>query len=174
MAQPTLDQTNPQVIEDAVKLLKSDFTALYEKQGYNKVLVGIAWHNIRVTPKAQALAKQLHPPGHSHDQALSFISDVDEEVQARKEEKPKKKKVKTQEVVKTESVSVVTVDVIEKPKKEKKEPIVTGEKSEKGARGKIAKELLARPGGATVEELMEKAGVAKLYAQMLIRQSKKK
>lgn len=194
MAQPVLNQDDPQVIEDAVKLLKSDFVALYEKQGFNKILVGIAWHNIRIAPKAQALAAKAYPPGKDKSQALSFISNIDEEIQARAQSTKKLVKVKVEKkppVVEEQAVEVATTTqdvfpaaivgdqivvtteqpiVAVKVLKSKVKEVVAKPKSDKGERGRRAKELIAQ--GATADELVEKAGVARLYALMLIRQSK--
>ncbi len=87
----TLDQTDRQVIEDAVRLLKSQFVDLYVEMGYNKEEVGSAWHKIRISKTGNDLLCNLYKKN-KHIQALTFISDIKEEVSIRKKKAKKNKK----------------------------------------------------------------------------------
>lgn len=78
----TLDQQDAQVIEDVARLSKSDFVDLYVEMGYDKIVVGPAWHSLRVTPKVQAIRAKFGHIGRS-GQPLSFISDIKAEAKIR-------------------------------------------------------------------------------------------
>ena len=86
-----LDQTDKQVIEDAVRLLKSQFIDLYVEMGYNREKVGSAWHKIRTSKSGHELLCELYKKS-KHVQALTFISDIKEEVSIRKKKVKKNKK----------------------------------------------------------------------------------
>lgn len=77
-----LNLQDKQVMEDACRLLKSEFTKLYVKLGYDGSAVGLAWHSIRTSATGHDLMKKFSkglPPGNA---ASSFI-DVDEEAKYR-------------------------------------------------------------------------------------------
>lgn len=91
----TLDKTNKTVVDDAVRLLKSDFVSLYEKLGYNKVLLGVSWHSIRTSKQGQDLIGQYQKKGlNPLKQPLTFISNVEEEAEERGKSQKKVKLVK--------------------------------------------------------------------------------
>lgn len=85
-----LDQTDPKVIEDAVRLLKSNFIELYVEMGYDKIELGPAWHKIRTSTAGNELFCRLYKNS-KHAQALTFISDVKDEVSYRNKQAKKKK-----------------------------------------------------------------------------------
>lgn len=72
-----IDLKDPVNIDNAVKLSKSDFINLYDELGYNKILSGVAWHQIRTSPKGQEALSNL--PKGNNSQAHSHISDFKEE-----------------------------------------------------------------------------------------------
>ncbi len=83
-------EAEPELLIDAIKLLKSEFTELYVGLGYDRKEVGLAWHNLRVSPKGNEMLSKFPP--HARTQARTFISDMKEEIAERSEKKKKKSK----------------------------------------------------------------------------------
>ena len=90
---PSLDYKDPQVITDAVRLLKSDFVALYTEMGFDKNELGPAWHKIRTSGTGNELLCKLYKNA-KHVQALTSISDFKDEADVRKKAAKKKKNKK--------------------------------------------------------------------------------
>lgn len=174
----TLDTKNEIVIQDAVRLLKSDFTELYTRLGYDKRHVSLAWHSIRVSPKGQKLLTQIFkeaPHMTQNNQAATFISDMDEEVEERAKQLAQTPSDQGSEK-ETEYEMVDDLEPTQDPelqeelKKEKSQE--KGEKKERkaksGTKAEQAKALIL--GGITDPAvLVEKVGLSKVYAQTLIK-----
>lgn len=149
-----VDTQDEQVVRDAVSLLKSDFVALYEKLGFDKTHTSIAWHTIRTSPAGRNMSATLRKGVPGHIQALSVITDFDEEIQARKKMSKKKK----EEVAPDQGSEV--------PQEKRK----FGGSGEKGNK---AKELIAQ-GVTDAKELAAQAGVSRVYAGRLLEKLGKK
>lgn len=150
-----IDTHDEQVIRDAVSLLKSDFVALYKKMGFDENHTSVSWHTIRTSPQGRAMRESLYKGVPKHIQALSMITDFEEEVQDRKTKMNKKEKSATPQG---------GIAVEEKPKKS------FGGSGEKGNR---AKELIAQ-GVTDAKELAAQAGISKVYAGRLLEKLGKK
>lgn len=149
----TIDKQSPQVIDDAVRLLKSDFVELYVKSGFDKTQAALTWHAVRVSPKGREALDALKLP--KHIQAATMISDIDEEVQIRTKTKNKMAKKKSVEK--------------QKPVKQKKVKSVDGERGQKTA---VAKQLIAG-GEKDVAVISEKSGAAIAYVRTLLYNARK-
>lgn len=134
-----------QVLSDAVRLLKSDFVQLYVEMGYDKISASAAWHNLRTSPSGQKMREQIKSS--SINQATSFISDMKEEVKERLEIKKKK-----EPVIKNESNNNLNQTSMAK-----------------GVKKSEQVKALFDQGITDVKEIVEKAGVNKLYAQNLLK-----
>lgn len=167
----TLDKNDPKVIDDAVRMSKSDFTAVYEALGYNKTLVGVAWHTIKTSPAGRAKIDEYKQNGlpSIETQPATFIGNVAEEVQERKESEGKKTKVKKEKVVK-EKVAKVKKEKAPKtakPVKEKKE-----KSGKKGDKSQAIKDLIAA-GETDWKVLVEKTGASVVYTKRVLAANKK-
>lgn len=160
------DITNSQVVDDAVRLLKSDFVSLYEKQGFDKIYSAAAWHSARISTRGRELLDQLNGGRNHVNKAYSFL-DVEQEAAARLSE---------QATVGVEEVPAKKPKTSKAPKGEKKAKVAKQPKpkgdSNRGERTRIAKELIAS-GETNKNILVEKAGIAPLYAAILLRNAKK-
>ncbi len=78
-------QDNPDLLKDAMTLLKSDFVALYVAQGYDRKETEMAWHNLRTSAAGHEFRKNLGSP--SINKATSFIGNMEEEVATRVKKK---------------------------------------------------------------------------------------
>src|SRR6185436_7985492 len=78
---PLNQESNPQLLRDAVTLLKSDFVGLYVKMGHDRQEVGELWHKQRVSSAGHKLKKEIGAP--TIAQATGYISDIDEEARIR-------------------------------------------------------------------------------------------
>lgn len=161
METKVLNLQDEQVITDAVKMLKTDFVAVYTEMGYDKAKVSLAWHSCRTSKRGQEL-KQSLPPG-NNAQAASFVSEPKEEAQERLK-KQSKKKVTVQEVA-----AELVAEEKPKVKKEKKAP--KEGQGKKGEKGKLIRELIAK-GITDPKELVEKSGASKLYVSWVLKNPK--
>jgi len=173
----TLDKTDPKVIDDAVRLSKTDFTALYEKMGYTKVLVQIGWHSIRSSKQGQEAMDRYKQSGvNPEKQPVTFISNVEEEAAERvKEPKAKKEKVEKEKVAKVKKEKVVKEKKVKEPKATK-EPKAKKEKKaksgKKGDKSQAIKDLIAA-GETDWKVLVEKTGASVVYTKRVLSASKK-
>lgn len=140
------DINDPKVLEDGVRLLKSDFTNLYVELGFDRSLTSVLWHQIRMSPKGQAMRDQI--PSSKLNGAVSFISDVKEEA-AERLKKKKKSPEKEQETVNDKSnLNTNTMA--------------------KGEKAKQVKALVDK-GITDVDTIVEKIGANKLYVKNLLK-----
>lgn len=166
-----IDRQDVNVMTDAVRMLKSQFTELYCKMGYDEKDTGIAWHQIRVSSAGRTLMEKEYK-GMRHIQAKTFISDMDEEANERLNKKPNNNKM-TKKEKSIEQVPAKETEVVEpKPTKEKKvkvpkEPKSAIVDSDRGKKTAVAKELIA--GGETNAAIIaEKSGAAVAYVRTLL------
>lgn len=152
-----IDQQDLKVIDDAVRLSKQDFAALYAELGYNKLFAGVSWSQIR-SSKAGKEAIELYKQkgANPESQPLTYISDVKEEVEVRLSG--------TKEEVITENKSKTLKQ--KKMKTEKEE--ASSEKKSKG-KGKEIRDLI-KAGERSVEVIMEKVGASTLYVRWCFKQ----
>ena len=157
---------NDQVTEDAVKLLKSDFTALYKELGHDPVRIAALWHDLRVSPKGLKIRAGIKSP--LINQATSFISDIAEEVLDRKQSRKRKDKSILGEKATEES------EVSESNNKplNLNNKTMAEEKKEKGEKGARAQSFIDQ-GVIDPKELSEKAGISKVYAGRLLEKAGK-
>lgn len=173
----TLDTKNEIIIRDAVRLLKSDFTELYTRLGYDRRHVSLAWHSIRVSPKGRKLLTQIFkgaPHMIQNNQAATFISDMDEEVEERAKQLAQTPSDQGSEK-ETEYEMVDDLEPTQDPelqeelKKEKSQE--KGERKKAGRsgdKGEKAKALIL--GGVTDPAvLMKEVGLSKVYAHKLLK-----
>lgn len=153
----TLNVQDPQVIEDAVRMLKSEFVELYTKLGYDKTHTGVSWHTIRTSPKGQEMRKSIYQ-GAQHLQATTFITDMEQEV---KERAKKKKPSLTAPDQGSENAPEGKV-----PKTKSSNDKASGKV--KGDKAKQAKALI-EAGETDPEVLVEKVGLSKIYAKTLLK-----
>lgn len=159
---PALNYQDPQVTEDAVRLLKSDFIALYVGLGYTAGAAGGGWHVIRTSKKGQELMNKLYPSNKPRSQALSFI-DVKAEIEFRKENGGKANKSEDEE----EAIEPLEEEKVTKPIKEKVKPIKNQNNMAKGEKSKRVLDLIEK-GVQTTKELSEQAEVSMAYAKFLL------
>lgn len=178
---PELNSKNELAIRDAISLLKSDFTTLYSKIGYDKNKASIAWHTLRVSPKGVEMRLKVR--------GTSIISDFDTEAKERKEQllnlKPvemKEKEAEPTAEAQGEGGAMPSAEEVAtkgaKPKKEKKvkEPKAPKEKKEGGrVRGTLKNSImdLINAGETDFKVLMEKTGASKHFTKWLLKQTKK-
>lgn len=161
METKVLNLQDEQVITDAVKMLKSDFVAVYTEMGYDKMKVSLAWHSCRTSKKGQEIRQNL--PSGNNAQAASFVSEPKEEAQERLKKQSKKKVIAQEGVVE---------DVVEeKPEIKKEKKVLKEGQGKKGEKGKLIRELIAQ-GIIDVGELVEKSGASKLYVGWVLKNSK--
>ncbi len=142
------NKQDPKIIQDAVRLLKSQFVEVYTKLGYERLEVSVGWHTMRMSPKGREIAASIYH-GASHLQAATFISDVNEEVKERQ-----KKKSPT-------AVEEKKKDEIESNNNQQINNMAKGDKA------KQAKDLIEK-GETNPDVLVEKIGLSKIYAKTLI------
>ena len=178
----TIDRNDEQVMTDAVRLLKSDFVGLYQGLGFDKMDVSLAWHTIRTSSKGRELMDKLYQ-GRKHVQALSYIGDMQAEIEYRKKNnKPNNKMNTIEQEQETSVVSSEQPSEEVKSKKTKKGSTKTKESTTKtkassdpnrGQKTAIAKELIS--GGETNASIIaEKSGAAIAYVRTLLYNSRKK
>ena len=151
-----LDIKTLEVLEDAVRLLKSDFVELYKEMGYNPSEVGEAWHSLRVSPRGMKLKSSIRST--SVNQATSFISNAKEEAKARLGKKKEKESV---------SLERGSFDKIINIK-----PNLNNNTMAKGEKGTKAQSFIDQ-GVTDPKELSEKAGISKVYAMRLLEKAGK-
>lgn len=161
---PALNYQDAQIIQDAVRMMKSQFVELYVGLDYTSGAAGAAWHIIRTSKRGQELADKLYK-GRSRQQALTFIGDMKEEIAERK--KYNNRLPKTEEEVEEEvEVAVEEEKVVKKEKVKTIKPI----KQNNSMKGEKATRVLSliESGVRTFKELSEQALVSKAYAKYLL------
>lgn len=194
------DITDSQVIEDGVKLLKTDFVNLYVGLGYDKIYAAAAWHNVRISTRGRELLDKRNKPGLQPH--FDIISDIPAEIEERKLEAKMTKKTTTK-AAKEPKVPAPAVEQepaepsasptfvaeekkakaadkkikpakpakVEEPAKEEPAAAAPGELV-RGDKTRIAKEMIAA-GETDAAKIVAATGINKLYCQTLMRNAKK-
>ena len=152
--------TNDEVVNDAVRLLKTDFVSLYKELGHDPARAGSLWHEIRVSPKGIRLRASIG--GSLVNSATSFISDIKEEAKVRL------KKQKGLKFIDTDQVSQSFEDGVEKEQVVKIKTNLNNKTMAKGDKASQVKALVDS-GVTDVNTIVEKVGVNKLYAKNLLK-----
>ena len=162
--------TNDEVVNDAVRLLKTDFVSLYKELGHDPARAGSLWHEIRVSPKGIRLRASIG--GSLVNSATSFISDIKEEAKVRLKKQKGLKFIDTitNEDI-TDQVSQSFEDGVEKEQVEQVVKIKTNLNNKTMAKGDKASQVkaLVDSGVTDVNTIVEKVGVNKLYAKNLLK-----
>lgn len=177
-----IDRTKESVILDAVRMGKGNFVELYEGMGHDKADAGLAWHQIRVSPKGRATMDaeyaKAFPRGIPHvRQPLTFVSDVQEELKARQIEYKQqnrtamtKKKADASAAApakgakKDKSAKAERPAKVQTPAVEATEAVADGDRGKKTA---VAKQLIAN-GETNAAAIAEKSGAAVAYVRTLL------
>lgn len=145
--------TNDEVINDAVRLLKTDFVSLYKELGHDPARAGSLWHEIRVSPAGIRLRAKIG--GASVNSATSFISDIKQEAAIRLGKKKR-------------SVDEINVNVDSVNEHKTINLNLNNKTMAKGDKASQVKALVDS-GVTDVNTIVEKVGVNKLYAKNLLK-----
>lgn len=155
-----LNAQDPVVLNDGVRLLKSDFMDLYVQLGYDRTHTSLVWHSIRVSSQGRDLRDKIYK-GVQHLQAATFISDMNEEVKQRL-----KDKIVSNSVSDSQSQKVDENKASSSIDDEQKVSAIRGEKTVK------AKKLIA-DGIVDAKVIAQQSGAAIAYVRTLLYNAKK-